>query len=264
VEALEGVEAYMHFVPEILEKLNIPFTGGSSESLSVTTNKVFSKKMFDQFEISTPKWITSKNSDKISDLPVPCIIKPISVDASVGLDDSSIIYDFKNLSEELQQRIERYGACFIEEFIDGREFNISVIDTENGPLVLPIAEIRFENYPQDKVKIISYDAKWNDDSFEYHNTVRHFDFDKKDENLLAELKKITLQCWHKFELKGYARVDYRVDKQNNIYVLEINVNPCISPDGGFFAACEKYGWNYTKMVEVILSTVQLDATCNLK
>lgn len=254
VEALFGVEAYMHFVPQMLEKLNIPFTGGSSQSLFVTTDKVFTKKMFDQQKILTPKWFTSNNFPEGNSFPMPSIIKPISVDASVGLDDSSIIYDAKNMEEELKIRTEKYGECFVEEFIDGREFNISIIETVNGPLVLPIAEIRFENFPLDKAKIVNYDAKWNEDSFEYHNTVRHFDFEKEDEKLISELKKITLEIWNKFELKGYVRVDYRVDVQNNIYALEINVNPCISPDSGFFAACEKYGWNYTKMVETILNS----------
>jgi len=253
VEALNGTEAYMHFVPQILEKLNIPFTGGTSKSLFISTDKVFTKKMFDQFKIKTPKWLTAKNISDLNNCTSACIIKPISVDASVGLDDSSIIYDLKNFNEELKIRTEKFGECFIEEFIDGREFNISVIETENEPQILPIAEIRFENYPKEKVKIVNYDAKWNEDSFEYHNTVRHFDFEKEDDQLLEELKKITIDIWNKFELNGYVRIDYRVDNQNKIYALEINVNPCISPDSGFFAACEKYGWNYTQMVETILS-----------
>lgn len=256
VEALNGTEAYMHFVPQILEKMNIPFTGGSSESLFITTNKVFTKKMFNNYKIQTPKWITPNNIFENNGLTSPCIIKPISVDASVGLDDSSIIYDLQNLKEELQRRTEKYGECFVEEFIDGREFNISVIEENHKPLILPIAEIRFENYPTEKAKIVSYNAKWDENSFEYHCTIRHFEFPSDDEKLLEELKNITFEIWNKFELKGYVRVDYRVDKQNKIYALEINVNPCISPDSGFYAACEKYGWNYTKMVEVILNGVK--------
>lgn len=256
VEALNGTEAYMHFIPQILEKLNIPFTGGTSKSLFISTDKVFTKKMFDQFNISTPNWFTSINISEEKSITIPSIIKPISVDASVGLEDSSIIYDLKNLKEELEIRSEKYGECFVEEFIDGREFNISVVETEKGSLVLPIAEIRFENYPKEKAKIVSYDAKWNKDSFEYHNTVRHFDFEKEDDKILNELKMITIDIWNKFELNGYVRIDYRVDNKNKIYALEINVNPCISPDSGFFAASEKYGWNYTKMVEVILKRIK--------
>lgn len=254
VEALNGTEAFMHYVPQILESLKIPFTGGSSSSLFITTDKVLTKKMFGNYKIPTPQWFVSNNVVKNDILP-PYIIKPISVDASVGLDDESIINDAENINDELKARIEKYGDCFVEEYIDGREFNISVIETKDGPLVLPIAEIKFENYPQEKAKIVNYDAKWNEKSFEYHNTVRSFNFEKEDGKLLDELREVTIKCWNKFELKGYVRIDFRVDKENKIFALEINVNPCISPDSGFYAACEKYGWNYTKMVEIILDAV---------
>jgi D-alanine-D-alanine ligase len=255
VEAISGVEMYLHFVPVLLEKLNIPFTGASSEALFTTTNKVFTKKLFDTFNIPTPKWDTSKNKSSKIKIKTPCIVKPIYEDASVGLDDSSIVYDEEKLSDELKNRTKKYGECFVEEFIDGREFNISILDTDDGVKVLPIAEIRFEDYPDEKAKIVSYDAKWNENSFEYSHTVRHFDFEKSDDKLLRELEKISIKCWKKFELEGYARVDVRVDNNNNIFVLEINANPCISPDSGFAAAAEHYGWNYNKMVEVILSNV---------
>jgi D-alanine-D-alanine ligase len=255
VEAISGVEMYLHFVPVILQKLNIPFTGASSEALFTTTNKVFTKKLFDTFNIPTPKWDTSKNKSSKIKIKTPCIIKPIYEDASVGLDDSSIVYDEEKLSDEFKNRTKKYGECFVEEFIDGREFNISVIETSEGVKVLPIAEIRFEDYPEEKAKIVSYDAKWNENSFEYKHTVRHFDFEKSDDILLSELEKISIKCWKKFELEGYARVDVRVDKNNKIFVLEINANPCISPDSGFAAAAEQHGWIYDKMVKVILSNV---------
>ncbi|MFZ1289353.1 MAG: ATP-grasp domain-containing protein [Melioribacteraceae bacterium] len=255
VEAINGVEMYLHFIPVMLEKFKIPFTGGNSESLYITTNKVLTKRLFDLFNIPTPKWFTSNNDFAKINFQTPCIIKPIFEDASVGLDDTSIIYDNKKLNEELSNRIKKYGECFVEEFIDGREFNISVIETQNGPLVLPIAEIKFEDYPEDKPKIVSYDAKWKEESFEYSHSVRYFENNESDKLLFEKLKEVTINCWEKFQLNGYLRVDFRVDKNNNVYVLEINVNPCISPDSGFFAACEKYCWDYTKMVETILNSV---------
>jgi D-alanine-D-alanine ligase len=251
VEAIAGVEMYLHFVPVILEKLNIPFTGASAQSLFTTTNKIFTKKLFNIFNIPTPAWITKKNIARQNNLITPCIIKPVYEDASVGLDDSSIVYDNEKLLDEFNKRTSIFGECFAEEFIDGREFNISIIETNEEPVVLPIAEIRFEDYPDDKAKIVNYDAKWNEDSFEYKHTVRHFDFETKDEDLLKRIKEISLECWNKFELKGYARVDLRTDNENNIYVLEINANPCISPDSGFAAAAEQNGWDYDMMVDVI-------------
>ena len=255
VESINGVEMYLHFIPVMLEKLNIPFTGPSAEALFTTTNKVFTKKLLDVFAIQTPGWLTSERITQELNFVTPCIIKPIYEDASVGLDDDSIIYDSNKLFNEFKDRTKKYGECFVEEFIDGREFNISILDTKDGVKVLPIAEIRFEDFPENKAKIVSYDAKWNESSFEYSHTVRHFDFPEEDHNLLSELEKATINCWEKFNLKGYVRVDFRVDKNNNIYVLEINGNPGISPDSGFFAAATEYGWNYDKMVEEIINSV---------
>ncbi len=255
VESINGVEMYLHFIPVMLEKLNIPSTGASAEALFTTTDKVFTKRLLENFNIPTPKWIVEKNLSSEINFSVPCIIKPIYEDASVGLDDSSIVYDSEKLQNEFAKRVNKYGECFIEEYIDGREFNISILDTEQGVKVLPIAEIRFEDYPEGKAKIVSYDAKWDESSFEYSHTVRHFDFEESDKQLLKELEKVTIKCWEKFHLSGYARVDFRVDENNNIYVLEINANPGIAPDSGFFAASQQYGWDYNKMVDTIIKSV---------
>ncbi|MCW8850583.1 MAG: ATP-grasp domain-containing protein, partial [Melioribacteraceae bacterium] len=256
VESINGIELYLHFVPVILEKLQIPFTGPSAESLYTTTNKVLTKRLLDLYSIPTPKWFTSETILNIKNLEFPYIIKPIYEDASVGLDDASIVSDNEKLYEELSKRTEKYGECFFEQFIDGREFNISILNTREGVKVLPIAEIRFEDYPEEKVKIVSYDAKWNENSFEYSHTVRGFEFPKSDNTLLADLEKATLNCWNKFNLKGFVRVDFRVDNYNNIYVLEINGNPGIAPDSGFYAASQKYGWDYDKMIEEIINSVK--------
>jgi D-alanine-D-alanine ligase len=117
---------------------------------------------------------------------------------------------------------------------------------------LPIAEILFKNYPDGKEKVVGYTSKWNEKSFEYKNTVRSFTVDPDDTDLLMKLKKITEECWKVFNLSGYARVDYRVSEDGEIYILEVNANPCISPDAGFSAACNKAGYSYTKMIENII------------
>lgn len=253
VEAIDGVEMYLHFVPSILEKLSIPFTGSGSESLYTTTNKILTKKFLNVYNIKTPAWSNNLSEFFDKNFIPPFIIKPIYADASVGLDDLSIVKSKEDVKSIYNQKTKLYGECFIEQFIDGREFNISVIESENGPLIFPIAEIRFENYPENKSKIVNYDAKWNENSFEYKNTIRHFDFENSDLELLEKLKDVTLKCWQSFGLNGYVRIDYRVDKDNNIYVLEINANPCISPDSGFYAAAKQYGWSYLQMIEEIVN-----------
>jgi D-alanine-D-alanine ligase len=82
--------------------------------------------------------------------------------------------------------------------------------------------------------------------------LRSFEFESRDHSLLENLKNIALQCWHVFNLKGYARVDFRVDEKGNIYVLEINANPCISPDSGFVAAATQAGMNHMDLIKRII------------
>jgi len=82
--------------------------------------------------------------------------------------------------------------------------------------------------------------------------VRTFDFPESDKALLDKLSKICYECWESFSLKGYVRVDIRVDEKNNPFVLEINANPCISPDAGFYAACSKAGSKFTAAISDII------------
>ena len=144
---------------------------------------------------------------------------------------------------------------FVEEFIEGREFNLSILAGESGSQVLPPAEIIFTNYPEGKPKVVGFSAKWKEDSFEYKNTSRTFTFSKTDEPLLHSLREIAQKCWHIFDLSGYARVDFRVDSQNQPYVLEVNANPCISPDSGFFAACNEAGVPFREAVRRIVNNI---------
>jgi len=256
VEALVGIESYMHFVPLIIEKNNINYTGCSSEALYLTTNKILAKKLMCSASIITPNWFTKNDpKEKIETLTNPFIIKPISADGSVGLDEDSVIRNPQNFYSELFRRSEKYGECFGEEYIDGREFNLSILEIDGKPKVMPVAEIVFNNYPQGKEKVIGYTSKWNSDSFEYNNTPRSFDFTELDSELILQLNKIAIQCWNLFKLSGYARVDFRVSNDGKIYVLEVNSNPCISPDAGFTAACEKAGLNYNSIIEHIIKAV---------
>jgi len=118
--------------------------------------------------------------------------------------------------------------------------------------VLPHAEIRFIDYPSGKRKIVDFRAKWDEASFEYHHTIRCFDFLPEDKQLLEKLSALAKECWQVFGLGGYARVDFRVDNDGNPWVLEINANPCISPDSGFVAAAAMAGINYADFIARIL------------
>jgi D-alanine-D-alanine ligase len=252
VEAIAAVGRFIYFAPAILEHLAIPFTGASSDILFLTTNKVLTKERLKEAGIATPAW--SLRPDEIPKSKPPYIIKPVWEDASVGLDEHALVYDRDTFAAHFQKQVKKFGVSFAESYIDGREFNLSILDSGNGPQALPPAEIRFEDYPEGKPRLVDYKAKWDSNSFEYSHTVRHFDYPDGDTTLLEKLKQAAIQCWHLFKLRGYARVDFRVDQRGNIWILEVNANPCISPDSGFVAASERAGLSFETVIERIVNS----------
>jgi len=179
-------------------------------------------------------------------------VKPSREDASVGINDENV---FKGSDQGILDRFRnRWGDhFFIEEFITGREFNLSVLGGPHGPEVLSPAEILFKDFPAGKPTIVGYAAKWDESTFEYQNTIRTFDFPESDYPMLEQLKEICHRCWSAFHLRGFARVDFRVDQNNQPYVLEINANPCISPDSGFYNAALRSGYTFTQVVQRIIN-----------
>jgi D-alanine-D-alanine ligase len=119
--------------------------------------------------------------------------------------------------------------------------------------VLPPAETLFVGYPPDRPRIVDYEAKWAEGSFAYHNTPRRFAFGPEDRALVDELAALALRAWTLFGLAGYARVDFRVDAAGRPWILEVNTNPCIAPDAGFFAAAAEAGLSYQAMVARIVA-----------
>jgi D-alanine-D-alanine ligase len=124
-----------------------------------------------------------------------------------------------------------------------------LIAGRSGPRALPVAEIRFDAFPADKPRIVGYAAKWHSDSFEYQNTPRSFAVEPE---LDEQLRRLALECWALFRLEGYARVDFRVDERGSPWVLEVNANPCLSPDAGFAAALAEAGIGYEAAVATLI------------
>jgi D-alanine-D-alanine ligase len=255
VESVENSGKLIYFAPAFLDCFKIPYTGTSAESMLLTTNKIQSKNLLKTAGIPTPYWIiqgASKEDLKKEDFPY--LIKSVWEHGSVGLEGNYVLSDEQSLMEEMDRRKSVADGCwFAEQFIDGREISVPIIGRHAEPEFLPVSEIRFEDHYRDKLKILDYKAKWHKETAEYQNTIRHFDFPEADGAILEILKDLALKSWKIFGLHGYVRVDFRIDPANNPYVLEINANPCISPDSGFVLSAEKAGINYNKLIEKIVS-----------
>jgi D-alanine-D-alanine ligase len=257
VETVGGQGRLIHLAPALLDFMQMPYTGAGTEATFLSSNKLAAKKLLHAHRLDTPGWVSLKESSGRGPFPAgsPFIIKSVWEHASVGLEEGSVVYprSIGELRDEIRRRLGELGAdAFAERYIDGREFNLSVLAGKEGPEVLPPAEIEFIGYGE-RVRIVGYRAKWDENAYEYHHTPRRFDFGPEDRLLLRSLERKALRCWQLFGLRGYARVDYRVDRDGNPWILEINSNPCLSPDSGFTAATRQAGLRYEEVIGRIVA-----------
>jgi D-alanine-D-alanine ligase len=255
VEALGGTDRLAPIATLLLESLGIPFTGSSTAALLATNNKIAAKRRLLDAGLPTPAWYVDRWSGG-SPLASGCVIvKAVWEHASFEMDDEAVVSltPSTNLGDLLHARQEATGRQhFAEQFIEGREFNLTVLGGADGPGVLPPAEIDFGAFPDGKPQIVGYRAKWDAGSFEFHHTPRRFDFPAEDHALLDHLAMLALRCWDEFGLRGYARVDFRVDRAGQPWILEVNTNPCLAPDAGLSAAVERSGIGYDRAIQCIL------------
>jgi D-alanine-D-alanine ligase len=256
VETLAGKGSLIYLAPALLDLLNIPYTGCRTDAMYLTSNKPMAKKIMHDAGIETPAWFTGEGDSFGSTTADTFIVKPCWEDASVGLDENSVIKitHSADIFNAIHNGRQKSGvSCFAEAYIDGREFNVALLASQSGVQLLPPAEILFLDYPKDKLKMLDYRSKWIEDSFEYDHTRRTLDIAAKDAALIDCLRDIALRCWNIFGLRGYARVDFRVDQQGNPFVLEINANPCLSPDAGFAAALEQASISYHEAIGLLIN-----------
>lgn len=263
VESVEGSSRLSWLATALLEQLRLPFTGSGTEPMLTTSNKALAKCVLHSAGVATPPWLRPPTAPPMA-LPLPgrFMIKPVCEDASVGITDEAVVdlADEEALADAVRERSALCGCeTFAEAFVDGREFNLSILASEDGPVVLPPAEIEFVGFAPGKPRIVGYAAKWDADSPEFNGTPRRFDFPAADAPLLDALVRMARACWDIFGLCGYARVDFRVDAAGRPYVLEVNANPCLSPDAGFMAAVRRAGLTPEDVVQRILDDARRSA-----
>lgn len=254
VESINNKGELNYFIPDLLNMYSIPYSGNPLEAMFITSNKTLASKAMREAGINNPgSYLPSQY--KLLKPGKKYIVKPIWEDGSLGITSESVFVCRPGFETRLEGLDDAHW--FIEDFIDGREFNISVLAGKDGPEVMPPAEIVFVNYAENQPKIVDFKAKWEMDSFEYENTVRQFPGNTISKQLENNLKNTAIDCWNLFGLKGYARVDSRIDSNENVFVIEINANPCISPDGGFVAATRQAGYTFTDVMQRIVNDLNI-------
>ncbi|MGL4423401.1 MAG: ATP-grasp domain-containing protein, partial [Gemmataceae bacterium] len=243
------------FVSGILELLRIPFTGSTTQPLILARSKPLTKALLAGSGVPTARF---RSIDQLPvpalDLSWPLIVKPAKEDASVGIEQASVVMNQTELEARVATIGERYGwPVLVEQFITGREFNVAVWDRGDGPRTLPFSEILFipDGGATPLWPLVTFDAKWHPNSRDFQATPAKNPADVTPE-LAALVTAIAIQAFELVGCRDYARVDFRVDDAGQPYVLEVNPNPCISPLAGLAAALETAKIPYAEFILSLL------------
>ena len=261
VESLGGRGELIGLVPKLLAGAGIAFTGSGGEALHLTSHKTAAKRRMTAYGVATPDWFTA--DERPGDDDCRWIVKSLWEHASFGLDDASVVVGRRAARAIMAQRGRELGGhWFAERYVEGREFNVSLLERHGRPEVLPIAEMTFQGFAPGKPKIVGYAAKWYESAAEYRGTQRVFP--SLAAPLESAIRRAALDCWTLFGLRGYARVDIRLDENGRPLVLEVNANPCLSLDAGFAATAARAGLAHERVIECILDAAQPQETSRLQ
>ncbi len=236
----------------IISGLGFQYTGCPSTALALGLDKVKAKDLMRAHGIPTPDY-QRLTPATVSDfrLRFPCIVKPSGQDASHGLSANSVVENEAALARQVTLVSAAFGGdALVEEFIDGREFNVTVMGHREVS-VLPISEIVF-NLPAGVPRVLTYAAKWEEETFYYNRTTVTCPAEIDDE-LSTLLLRTAVDVFKLVVKRGYARVDMRLDSQGTAYVLEANPNPDITPGSGAARQAEAAGMTYTEFIGRLVS-----------
>lgn len=255
VESLDDEAIYETYVAGMYELLHIAYTGANPMTLGTCLDKARTKEILSYHGIKTPKFFICDSPDDVNthtaEILFPMIVKPAFEDASVGIENSSIVHSFDELLCRVRFVITRYAQpALVEEYIEGRELNVAILgDTQ--PEVLPISEIDFTALPDGMPKIVTYNAKWMQNTPEYIGTVGTCPA-MLPVDVEQQVKHVALSAFTLMGCRDYARVDIRLSNENVPYVIEVNPNPDISEDAGFMRSAKSSGRSFANVIQTII------------
>lgn len=266
-ESLDGDPTQEMNIASLFELLKIPYTGSRALTLGIALNKWRVKEILNFYGIPTAAhYVCSNSTDYMSDGysrlrdKFPLIVKPSREDASIGIENKSVVYNNSELKQRIEYILDEHRQpALIEEYIDGREINVSVVgnpvNSSDDLIVFPISEIDFTELPADYPKIVSYNSKWMYKTVEFAGTKAVCPAKNISPELEETIKNTARRVYSIIGASDYARVDFRV-KDNVPYVLELNPNPDIASDvdedTGFTRSGKAYGWTYEQLIQNII------------
>lgn len=245
-EGIDGIAALEPAAISVLELFGVPFTGGSSWTTALSLRKHVVNSLLDRAGLPIPRFALARPGDPLPTVGFPAICKPAAEDASIGIEQRSVVRTARALAARVEAMHERWPEVLVQRYIDGREVNVGIL----GDTVLPISEIRFDGMPRGKWRIVSYRSKWETGSDEDTGTEPHCPAELP-ARLAAELRTLVLSAWRLLGGHDYGRVDIRIDRAGRPWILEVNANPDIAPDAGLARMACAAGMDYAALVRAV-------------
>jgi D-alanine-D-alanine ligase len=242
-ESIDGVAALEPAVISVLELLGLPFSGSSSWTTSLCLRKHVVNAALDRAGLPVPKFTVVRAGSSIPSVGYPAICKPAAEDASIGVEQRSVVRTSRALTERVSSMLERWDEIIVQRYVQGREVNVGIL----GDAVLPIAEIDFGRMPKGMWRIVTYRSKWEDGSDEDLGSAPQCPA-RLPATVGAQLRKIAISAWRIVGGSGYGRVDLRIDERGRPWILEVNANPDIAPDAGLARMARVAGIDYGALV----------------
>ncbi|MCV0401424.1 MAG: M20/M25/M40 family metallo-hydrolase [Nitrosopumilus sp.] len=237
---IQGQNRYTH-VPAMMEMLGIPYMGSGPAGHAVVQDKVMTKIVLQKNNIPTPGfWVFRTPEDTYDDLVFPVIVKPKLESTSMGME---VVNNWDDLRAAVKVQLEKYQQdILVEQFISGREFAVGLLGNNPNIDVLPIVEINLDN--PDQIQTISDKKK--------KGGVDKTCPAKLSKEKAEEMKQMCIKAFTSLGLNDYARVDFRMDKDENLYILELNSMASLGLGGSFYYAAQKAGYTYDSLINKIL------------
>src|SRR5687767_4096723 len=247
--------AFDQNIASFLELHGLHFTGCGSSGLLLCKNKGISKKILGYHRIHVPNFVTIARGKRIAcprKLRFPILVKPLKEEASLGISQASFVENDEQFKERVQFIHEKYDNDVIaEEYIEGRELYVSMLGNHRLD-VFPIRELVFKEVPPDEPKIATYKAKW-DEEYRKRWGLENRHADGLDPAVVASIQKTCKRIYHLLTIDGYARLDLRLTKDNQVYFIEANPNPTLAADEDFAQSALKAGVSYPQLVQRIIT-----------
>ena len=245
-EGIDGIATLEPAVIAVLELFGVPYTGSSSYTTNVCLRKHVVNTLLDRAGLPVPRFGVVKRGGALPSVGYPAICKPAAEDASLGIEQRSVVRNSRQMAERVHAMLESWEEIVVQRFIDGREVNVGIL----GDTVLPIAEIDFGAMPDGKWKIITYQSKWETGSDEDLGAVPKCPA-KLPKKQAQEIRDVALAAWKLVGGTGYGRVDMRIDAEGRPWILEVNANPDIAPDAGLARMAGVAGMPYSALIRDI-------------